>query len=56
MKVVHGSADVASHASLKQEGFDSVKIVGRKSGAEYVIYSWDQAPWQHKFYEQRVLE
>jgi len=32
----------ASFASLSAEGYDSVRINGRSSGVEYVVYNWDQ--------------
>ncbi|CAJ1397917.1 unnamed protein product [Effrenium voratum] len=41
VKVVHRSAD-ASYLQLRSEGYDSVKILGRDSGAEYVVYNYDQ--------------
>ena len=29
-------------ASLQNEGFDSVKVSGRPTGIEWVVYNWDQ--------------
>ena len=41
MKVAHCSAS-ESHDHLKRQGFDSVKLLGRDSGTEYIVYNWDQ--------------
>ena len=41
MKVAHWSAS-ESHDHLKRQGFDSVKLLGRDSGTEYIMYNWDQ--------------
>ncbi|CAJ1432604.1 unnamed protein product [Effrenium voratum] len=42
VKEVNRSAESTTLSSLKREGYDSVKILGRASGAEYVVYSWGQ--------------
>lgn len=42
MKDVRSADSSATFASLQQEGFDSVRILGRPSGTEYVVYNYDQ--------------
>ena len=43
VKTLGSSGDAsATFASLRQEGYDSVCIVGRSSGTEYAVYNYDQ--------------
>mmetsp|Transcript_14449 Transcript_14449/g.27070 ORF Transcript_14449/g.27070 Transcript_14449/m.27070 type:complete len:204 (+) Transcript_14449:62-673(+) len=41
MKTVHRSTD-ETYTELQRQGYDSVKLLGRPSGTEYVVYNWDQ--------------
>ncbi|CAJ1386254.1 unnamed protein product [Effrenium voratum] len=42
VKAVCGTAYNTTFTSLQSEGFDSVKVLDRPTGIEYVVYSWDQ--------------
>eukprot|EP00438_Fugacium_kawagutii_P035220 Skav214375 [mRNA] locus=C8776280:85:414:- [translate_table: standard] len=41
MKVVHRAAD-ESCRDLERQGYDSVKLLGRDSGTEYIVYNYEQ--------------
>eukprot|EP00438_Fugacium_kawagutii_P014698 Skav232119 [mRNA] locus=scaffold2353:156916:161202:+ [translate_table: standard] len=42
IKEVRSSAQSMTFTALRAEGYDSVKILGRASGTEFVVYDWDQ--------------
>ena len=41
MKIVHRSSD-EYYRGLQSQGYDSVKLLDRPTGTEYVVYSWEQ--------------
>lgn len=42
IKHIHGGDSSITYSSLQSEGYDSVCILGRSSGKEYVVYNYGQ--------------